>query len=85
MQRPRGDHQDGLMNCQGIVWCHVKPEPRYFSGPSPPRGQLQPASADAALVLRGHGGQPLHPRMRVLGQLIQGLQRGHRQDCAGKY
>ena len=79
MQRPRGDHQDGLMK------CHVKLEPRCFSGPSPPRGQLQPAGADAALVLRGDGGQPLHPRMRILGQLIQGLQRGHRQNCAGMY
>ena len=73
------------MNFQGTVWRHVITELRYFSGASPPRGQLQPARADAALLLRGDGRQPLHPRVRVLGQLVQGLQRGHRKDCAGMY
>ena len=55
----------------------------YFTGPASPRRQLQPARAHAALVLRGDGGQPLHPRLRLLGQLLQGLQRRHRQDRTG--
>ena len=56
---------------------------RDSAGPAPPGRQLQPARAHAPLVLRGDGGQPLHPRLRLLGQLIQGVQRRHGQNCAG--
>jgi len=45
--------------------------------------QLQPTRENEEQLLRRHRRQPLHPGLRVLGQLIQGLLGRIGQDCAG--
>ena len=53
------------------------------SGPPPPGRQLQPARPHAPLLLRRDGRQQVHPGLRVLGQLVQGLLGGLGKDRAG--
>jgi hypothetical protein len=53
------------------------------SGETTLRRQLQPTRKDEEQLLRRYRRQPLHPGLRVLGQLIQGLLGRIGQDCTG--
>ena len=67
--------------------CQERAKPNFwalfFSGEATLGRQLQPACQDEEQLLRGHRRQQVHPRLRLLGQLLQGLLGRICKNCTG--
>jgi hypothetical protein len=63
--------------------CNIDLLVTMISGEAAPGRQLQPTRQDEEQLLRRDRRQQVHLGLRFLGQLLQGLLRRNRQNCAG--